>query len=90
MGSRIPTTMSPSRRNLSWDINQENVLETLGRAGGSLEYRLVMGHFMAGIKDERFANKKSLNHLSNILRGVAVLSREKDNRTIWRLKKEFR
>lgn len=81
--------MAPSRRNLSWDINQENVLETLGRAGGSLEYRLVMGHFMSGIKDERHANKKSLNDLSSILRNVAVLSEGKDNRSTWNLKKEF-
>ncbi len=83
------TTMSPSMRNLSWDINQENVLETLGRAGGSLESRLVLGHFMAGIRDERFANKKSLKDLSNILRNVAVLSEGKDKRIMWRLKKEF-
>lgn len=82
--------MAPSRRNLSWEINQENVLEVMGRAGGSLEPRLVMGHFMAGIKDERIANKKSLNHLSSILRDVALLSTGKDNRTTWRLKKEFR
>lgn len=87
MGSLTPTTMSLSR---SWKINQENVLETLGRAGGSLEPRLVMGHFMAGIKDERIANKKSLDELSSILRDVAVLSEQKDNRTMWILKKEFR
>lgn len=82
--------MVTSNRNLSWEINHDNVLEVMGRAGGSLESRLVMGHFMAGIKDERIANKNSLNHLSSILRDVALLSRGKDNKTTWRLKKEFR
>ena len=79
--------MSLSR---SWEINQENVLETLCRAGGSLESRLVMGHFMAGIKDERIANKRSLSDLSNILRNVATMSEQEDKSTIWVLKKEFR
>lgn len=89
MGPLKLTTMSPSKSNFSWDINQENVLETLGRAGGCLESRLVMGHFMAGIKDDKFANNKSLNDLSSILRNVAVLYEGKDKRTMWRLKKGF-
>lgn len=85
--SLILTIMSLSR---SWEINQENVLETLCRAGGSLESRLVMGHFMSGVKDERIANKKSLNDLSTILRNVATMSKKEDNSTIWVLNKEFR
>ena len=79
--------MSLSR---SWKINHENVLETLGRAGGSLEARLVVGHFMAGIKDERIANKKSLQDLSRVLSDVATLNEKEDNRPIWVLKKKFR
>lgn len=81
--------MSPSRRNSSWAITRENVLETLNRAGGSLESRLVIGHFMAGIKDEKMGNKSSLQNLSGILESVATLTNDSECKKIWRLKREY-
>lgn len=79
-----------SKKNLSWEINRENVLETLHRAGGRLESRLLMGHFMAGAKSEDRCNKKSLTDLQNVLGNVAMKKYTVDNNPIWELKKEFR
>lgn len=81
--------MVSSNVSFSWEINQKNVVDVLHRAGGSLERRLVMGQFLAGIKDERLANPKSLNRLSTILNSVALPSKDVRNNPTWRLKKEF-
>lgn len=74
---------------LSWEITQQNVLDTLHRAGGSLESRLLVGHFMAGIKDERLVNPKSLRELSGILNRVAIVTDTHGDKPVWKLKKEF-
>lgn len=83
------TAMVLSGRNLSWDISLENVVETLHRAGGSLESRLVMCHFMAGRNSEKLYNQKTLNNLSGILDRVAVVKKDSEEKTVWILKKEF-
>jgi len=81
--------MVSSNISLKWEINQDNVLDVLHRAGGSLEKRLVVGQFLAGIKDERLANPKSLSKLSKILDTVALPGKDVRNNPTWRLKKEF-
>ena len=75
--------------NGSWAINEKNVLETLHRAGGRLESRLLVGHFLAGAKSEDNCKRESLNNLCRVASTVAKRTYTSDNILMWELKREF-
>ena len=73
-----------------WEINKENVITTLQRAGGRLESRLIVGQFLSGVKTEEKCNPKSLQCLCEVLDGVANKKYSSDRKPVWVLKDEFK